>query len=579
MRIGIAAESFKLCVGHEIFRNDGGVYACKTHHGVAAVGLTDGFQLVLEADERALLSVNTQPAFHRAGMFPVYRLAVTGPLPVSLSHIGLVDGDDALRYGDILLTAPVVELEAKTPTAVYAEVSVPEGTPAGVYAGSVTLYRSLGFSAEEVVETLMFQTTVYDVAFPSPRERRFHLDLWLHPSNIARKAEAPLWSERHFAVLEPYLRSLAELGQRAITVIASEIPWSGQAGFMEHRCNTDLYEYGMIAVSRREDGSLQADFSVLDRYLHLCYASGFRADSEIEVFGLINIWCFDEYGYGSPADYCEAIRVRVCEADGRYAYLTKAEELDWYIQAIEQYFAQKDLLPYVRVAADEPADLERFRRSLEHIKALAPGFRYKAAINHAEFIEAFAGDIHDFVPIYTCLVSENAALRQLRDSMPHNRFLWYVCCVPAFPNTFIGSSLLEGRALGLLTLFEGLHGFLRWNYTVWNADPRRDLRYPRFACGDMNFVYPAGDMTPLLSLRYQALKRGLEDYELLQLLNDRGETALVQQLLKTVVKGNGIADAPNTVEALLSLNAEDYDALRRRALMALSGEEAEGGTV
>lgn len=579
MRIGMAAESFKLCTGHDIFRNDGGVYACKTHTGVAAYGLTDGFQLVLEPDQRGLLSVNTQPAFHRAGMLPVYRLAVTSPLRVELSHVGMVDGDDALRYGDILLSTPVVELEPQTPVAVYAAVTVPEGTPAGMYEGTVTLYRSLGFAAEEVVETLTFRTTVYDVVFPAPQERRFHLDLWLHPSNIARKAEAPLWSDRHFAVLAPYLRSLADLGQRAITVIASEIPWSGQAGFMEHRCNTDLYEYGMIAVSRRDDGSLQADFSVLDRYLALCYANGFRADSEIEVFGLINIWRFDEYGYGSPAEYCEAVRIRVREADGRFGYLTEAAELDWYIQSVERYFAEKGLLPYVRVAADEPADLDRFRRSLEHIKSLAPGFRYKAAINHAEFIQAFADDIDDFVPIYDCLVSENEILRQLRRAMPDKRFLWYVCCVPAFPNTFIGSSLLEGRGLGLLTLFEGLDGFLRWNYTVWNADPRRDLRYPRFACGDMNFVYPAGDMTPLLSLRYLALKRGLEDYELLQLLNDRGETALVEQLLKTIVKGNGVADAPSTVEALLSLNAGDYEALRRQALTALSGEQTEGGAV
>lgn len=571
IHIGFVEESFKLCVGHDIFQNDGVAYSRRNWNGTAACGLSEAFQVILKSPDDALLTLDEQPVFHRKGMLPVYRMTADCSLPITLQHVGMVTGDDCLKYGDILLRSPATELESNVPAAIYVQVDVPDGTSAGVYTGSLCVYRSVGFSGEEKLEKLTFSIEVFECVFPKPEQRRFYLDLWQHPANIARKAEVPLWSDRHFTLLEPYLRLLADIGQRAITAIVSEIPWCGQAGFMEHRCTTDLYEYSMVRVFREENDCIRVDFSILERYIQLCYHCGFRTDSEIEVFGLVNIWRFDDYGYGGPAkDYPEAIRICVRERDGSYGYLSSVSEIDQYVQALEAYFKQNGRLKYVRVVADEPADIQRFRCSLEHLKKVAPGFRYKAAINHAEFVGEFLEQIDDFVPIYDCLIAENSVLQALRATMPEKRFLWYVCCVPAFPNFFIGSSLLEGRAVGALTYVEGLDGFLRWDFTVWNEEPRRDLRYPRFPCGDMNFVYPAGDMSPLLSLRYQALKRGLEDYELLVLLAERGHRDLAEELSAMIVKGKGLSEAADSVGDLLSLDFQDYSLVRRRALETLA---------
>ena len=570
VRIGFAEESFKLCVGHDIFQNDGVAYGRKTWNGVAANGLSEAFQLVIRTEEEAILTLDDNPVFHRKGMRPVYRIAVTSALPTALQHIGMVTGDDCLRYGDILLNQPSCELEADVPSAVYVRTEIPCGTPAGTYDGSVRLYRSYGFAVEQLVEELSFSVEVFACTVPPAQQRRFHLDLWQHPANIARRAEVPLWSDRHFTLMEPYLRALADLGQRAITAVVSEIPWCGQAGFMEHRYTTDLYEYSMVRVCHRADGSLSFDFSVLDRYIRTCFRCGFPTNSEIEVFGLINIWRFDDYGYGGPVeDYPEAIRIRVHETDGRYGYLSTATEIDAYVRALRDFFCAAGWLEQVRVVADEPADVDRFRGSLEHMMQIAPGFRYKAAINHAEFIEAFREQIDDFVPIYDCLVSQWGPLQELRAAMPGKRFLWYVCCIPDFPNFFIASALLEGRGVGALTYATGLDGFLRWNFTVWNRDPRQDLRYPRFPCGDMNFVYPAGDMTPLLSLRYRMLQRGLEDYELLTMLADRGQRALADELVAQLVKKRSGEQAASA-EELLNLDYAAYASVRRQLLETLS---------
>ena len=77
-------------------------------------------------------------------------------------------------------------------------------------------------------------------------------------------------------------------------------------------------------------------------------------------------------------------------------------------------------------------------------------------------------------------------------------------------------------------------------------------------------------MSPLLSLRYQALKRGLEDYELLAALAEHGQNDLTEELLAMIVKGKGLTETAASVGELLSLDFQDYALVRRRALEALS---------
>ena len=78
----------------------------------------------------------------------------------------------------------------------------------------------------------------------------------------------------------------------------------------------------------------------------------------------------------------------------------------------------------------------------------------------------------------------------------------------------------------------GFDGFLRWNYTVWPEDPRREIRFSRFEAGDTNFVYPAYNGDVLLSLRYKNLRRGIMDFELARAVREKcGQRDLFSRLL------------------------------------------------
>jgi len=62
------------------------------------------------------------------------------------------------------------------------------------------------------------------------------------------------------------------------------------------------------------------------------------------------------------------VRVRCYdESTGRMTYLRKAAELSHFMRALHDHFAELGVLERVRVAADEPADLEKFNRSLAFV--------------------------------------------------------------------------------------------------------------------------------------------------------------------------------------------------------------------
>ncbi len=549
---------------------------------VAARGDWVAFQLLLSSDEDFTLSTGRDPVFSPVGPLPNVRVecAIEG-IPgaaIIVSPIGLIEDDYGIPTADLILNNENVHVRANSVQPVWIEAVIPRETVPGIYAGRVVLYTHRMFEDERKAAELPFAIEVRNVIMPVPRDYVFHLDLWQHLSNISRKHEVPLWSDEHFAVVENYVKSLAELGQKAITVIASEIPWSGQMCFRTRSYLSDLFEYSMIRVEKDADGRFSCDYSAMQRYIDLCFKYGI--DKEIEVFGLTNIWTDDSSGYGKVAeDYPDAVRIRYYDrGDGCYKYMKSADEIIEYISALERYFKETGLIDRVLIVADEPVDVEKYRESLNMIAKAAPSFKFKTAINHAEFIAEFKDTTRDFVPNLASVCREWDLLCNMREVIS-GRLLWYVCCGPRYPNTFIRSDLVESRLIGILTAYMKLDGFLRWNYTVWPEKPRERITYrsPGWPAGDTNFVYPANDGRPILTLRYKNLKRGIEDYELIAMLRRKRADAeeVLEKLWSRIIRAGNITEfipadsGMKPREELFSLDYEDYNSFRKALLEEL----------
>lgn len=572
----LANEGYKQVFGHDRM-----VDFYDTIKNNTSIALTCGknssaaFQIVVFPDCDGVLSVDGTSPFSYYGDVPNFRIkaVLDGGFDIKLSPVDYVCDDGGLYKADIILPTGSVLLKKDITQPVYIEIPVGKDATSGTYSGTLKLYRHSRFDNEELFMEFSFTLTVKDVVIPDLKASSFHLDLWQHCCNIARKHEALYWSDRHFEILEGYVKSLADLGQKAVTVIASEIPWSGQHCYRTPGYPSDMFEYSMVKVRKTADG-FTYDYSAMQKYIDLCFKYGI--DAEIEVFGLMNIWLGDEGFDGPETDFPDAIRIRYFdETDGCYKYMRSSADIENYIKSLEKYFLDTGVIDKVLVAADEPGDVEKYRKSLSKIKEIAPSFKFKAALNHTEFLDEFSGEVTDIVPLLNCVSRQWDSLKKHMESRT-GRTLWYVCCTPAYPNTFIGSALAESRLIPILTHFMGFDGFLRWNYTVWPENPRERLSYkaPNWSAGDTNFVYPSRSGDVLLSLRYKCLKRGLEDYALLEMAKERGIN--LDEIYDKVIKTRNISDFDLPVslkkpEELFSIDYNDYEEMRNLIFDALEG--------
>lgn len=547
-----------------------------------------GAQIRVYGQEDYVLTVDHANWLHPLGFCPRVRLSVEFPtLPASaveLYTVGYVEGDDHRQWMETLDRTGYAEAVAYRTQAVYVRIRVPRDIQPGFHQGTVTAYAQTGFEDEVRCWQGAIRLQIADAALPDVSKWSYHLDLWQHYSAIARYHRVALWSDAHFALIDGYMASLAQLGQKALTVIAAEIPWSGQRCFRDRTYPAYLYEHAIVDVSRDEAGSLHLDLSKLDRLLALAARHGI--DREIEVLGLLNIWVDEAFGFGAVApDAPDAIRVRCYEQNtGTWTYLRTADELRAYIRALYDALAERGLVARTRITADEPSDLPLFQERLAFLQDAAPGFKYKVAINHYEFMQD-APEIADAVPTLALACRDPALTAQLAEELHAvgGRLLWYVCCHPPIPNTFLHSPLAEGALIGWLTHALHLDGFLRWAFCLWPAEPWRRVswRAPHWNAGDMFFVLPGRDGTPVETLRYEALRVAAQDYELLKLVervlpDDQARTA-IQAAMGKILQPDALerfADPARAAfagaQTLYSLDPEDYQAARRILLDALS---------
>ena len=521
MNVGLKRESYK----HTGAMNKG-LLSNKTITLKCVRNSFAAFQLIIEATEHCTVCMTNAPAFTIYPERPLYRIAssIDGIGLVSISNISLLPDDDGVLRADCIENRDYFHMEAGETKTFWCETPVPKDISPGIYYGKVSICKRKLFENESVEKSVDITLEVVNISLPDPGDYSMHLDLWQHLSNIAHKHDIRLFSNAHFEVIENYVKSLARLGQKAITIIASDIPWSGQRTFNDLDKPTDLFEYSLVTSVEDENGIFSFDYSKMDRYIEMCFSHGI--DQKIEVFGLCGIWMTEENGFGKVApDFPDGVRVRYYDkSSGTYCYMNKEKHIRLYINSLYNHFIKKGWLDKVRIAADEPGDIELYRRTIKVILEEAPGFKLSIAINKADFTTEFDDVMSDATPSLKCLAEDYSFIKENLMGRDGKQVSWYVCCHPHFPNTFLQSHLLESRLIGILTSLFGLDGFLRWNYTVWPEDPRKDLvfRSGEWFAGDMNFVYPGNDGAPLLSLRYKALLRGIEDFELMTMAKIKG---------------------------------------------------------
>ena len=174
---------------------------------------------------------------------------------------------------DALFSSPVQALPLNWPELVWVSVDIPVETPPGDYTGTVSISAVSG-ETTAAQTSLLVSIQVVPWALPEAADRQFHLDLWQFPVSVLNRYndENPadrieIWSEEHYALLEPTYRYLAELGQRTVTTYIKE----GALG-----------DPSMVQWTLKRDGSWEYDYSVFQE--HVMRLASWGIDQQISAF-------------------------------------------------------------------------------------------------------------------------------------------------------------------------------------------------------------------------------------------------------------------------------------------------------
>ncbi|WP_128548261.1 DUF4091 domain-containing protein [Larkinella soli] len=436
--------------------------------------------------------------------------------------------DSSLVADPIDLTS-VLDIPQRTTQPVWLSVSVPPATPAGTYTGTVSVAGTSGRPAQ-----LTYTVEVLNRTLPAPKDWKFHLDLWQNPYSVARVHGVKVWSPEHMELMRPYMKMLADAGQKSITATIINDPWRSQT--------EDVYG-SMVQWTRKKDGTWAFDYTIFDRWV--TYMMDLGIDRFINCYSMIP-WNlkFSYYDEAARKDTFLIAKTGTPEYEAHWRPM---------LTDFARHLKEKGWFEKTTIAMDE-RPMEAMQQALSLIKSVDKDFKLSlAGLYHPEL----QNDLIDY-----CVATNqevDAPTMQRRRQAGFNT-TYYTCCSERYPNTFTFSPPAEAAWISWFAANKGYDGYLRWAYNCWVKDPLRDSRFRTWPAGDTYIVYPG----PRTSVRFERLIEGIQDYEKIRILRDefgkKGQADKAAQLDKAlnafeVEKLSGTPAAAQLMPAKALLNS------------------------
>ena len=184
----------------------------------------------------------------------------TGSIPVS--NIQIRYGKDWSVRGmgekrDILLEKPedCPPVSGRAFAVVWVTVNIPRDAKAGNYTGEVKV-KAAGVDQKYVKVSL----EVSDWALPEPQDYRTFMDFIQSPDTLALEYKVPLWSEKHWKLIERAFKLLSSTGSRIV--------------YVPLICRTNLgNEQSMVRWIKKGENRYDHDYSIMDRYIDTAVAN------------------------------------------------------------------------------------------------------------------------------------------------------------------------------------------------------------------------------------------------------------------------------------------------------------------
>jgi len=155
---------------------------------------------------------------------------------------------------DSLLEKPLDVFPARrsgTVVPVWVTVKVPADAKAGVYKGQLAVA-----ARGEKPLSVPVRLEIADWTLPDTQDWRAWVELIQSPDTLVAEYDIPFWSDEHWKMIGQAMRYIGEIGSRVV--------------YVPLICHTNFgNEQSMVRWIKKDDGTTEYDFSVMDRYLDL----------------------------------------------------------------------------------------------------------------------------------------------------------------------------------------------------------------------------------------------------------------------------------------------------------------------
>ena len=406
---------------------------------------------------------------------------------------------------------------------VWVSVAIPKDAAPGMYKGKIHL-TGKGFKLESDIAV-----KVYPVIMEEPT---IWITNWFNSSQGALKyfdPDARIYSEEYWEYIHAIASKMKECYQNTVLIPLSTI------------------------TPTHEEGNWSFDFGNFDKMVETFMEAGVLKRLEAgHIGGRVGKWN-SPFGVDVPGK-------------GRLP-MSDPAAIDYYsafIPALISHIREKGWYPiYCQHIADEPA-----------------GDNYDSYVAIASFFKRFAPDVkiieachsHELSEIVDIWVPQldfySYGYEFYRERQAAGDEVWFYTCLNPkgeFANRFLEQPLLKTRLLHWINFRFGATGYLHWGLNYWKGD---DPWYETTAIqtengnilpgGDSWIIYPR-DKRLYGSIRLEAMRDGIADYTLLQMLARKDE-ALAKEICRQTVYDWTVYD----------MSTAHFRAARHQILEALS---------
>jgi len=342
-----------------------------------------------------------------------------------------------------------------------------------------------GFKTEQ----LKFKIKVHVASVPKLEESKFFYTNWFNLSKMEEMHNLKRWNEEWFVMLDKYAKLMAEGRQNCIII-----------------------PHELISL---KNNKISLDEEKMISFINVFKKYGFKY---FESPHLLNRGANDDWG--SPELITKLRKKGYYSEDGK-------KEIDTIIRKIKSFTKKYKLdNQWLQHIADEPTDnnAQCYKDVSKQIKLIYPEVTIMEATNAKE---SLSGSIDLWCPLINDF-QENQDFFKEREKKGE-RILIYTCLVPGgkWLNRTLDMERIRQVYFGWAGSKYNTFGYLHWGLNQYKANPFKQsvVKHPSpqassnnfLPAGDTHVIYPGND-GPLSSLRFEAHRQGIEDYELLEKL-------------------------------------------------------------